>query len=169
MSKTLAELLAMYDADAPLEEAYTIPAPWYLDARVEQAEREHVFGRDWIAVGRMDQVAEEGQFFTVELAGEPLVIVRGSDSVLRAFYNVCRHHAAAVANVPCGTVQHLRCHYHGWTYGLDGLLIGAPHMEQPDFSRADACQLVRDGLSSPPRLAAPALRAETRSCERFCF
>ena len=126
MSKTLVELLDLYNASAPLEEAYTIPAPWYLDARVEQAEREQVFGHNWIAVGRRDQVAEEGQFFTVEIAGEPLVIVRGSDGVLRAFYNVCRHHAAPVANVPCGTVPHLRCPYHGWTYGLDGTLKGAP-------------------------------------------
>jgi choline monooxygenase len=126
MSRTLAELLDLYDADAPLEEAYTIPAPWYLDERVEEAERTQVFGRNWIAMGRVDQVASEGQFFTVEVAGEPLVIVRGSDGVLRGFYNVCRHHAAAVANVPCGTVQHLRCPYHGWTYGLDGALKGAP-------------------------------------------
>ena len=126
MSRPLNELLDLYKADAPLEEAYTIPAPWYLDARIEEAEREQVFGRNWIAVGRLDQVAVEGQFFTVEIAGEPLVIVRGADGELRGFYNVCRHHAAAVANVACGTVQHLRCPYHGWTYGLDGSLKGAP-------------------------------------------
>ena len=126
MIRALNELLDLYKADAPLEEAYTIPAPWYVDARIEEAEREQVFGRNWIAVGRLDQVADEGQFFTIEIAGEPLVIVRGADGELRGFYNVCRHHAAAVANVPCGTVQHLRCPYHGWTYGLDGLLKGAP-------------------------------------------
>jgi len=126
MERSLSELLELYDADAPLEKAYTIPAPWYLDARVEQAERERVFGHNWIAVGRADQVAAEGQFFTVEIGGEPIVVVRGSDGLLRAFYNVCRHHAAAVANVPSGTVQHLRCPYHGWTYGLDGSLKGAP-------------------------------------------
>jgi len=126
MSSPLVELLDLYDAGAPLEEAYTIPAPWYLDGRVELAEREQVFGRNWIAVGRIDQVAAEGQFFTVEIAGEPLLIVRGADGELRGFYNVCRHHAAAVANVPCGTVEHLRCPYHGWTYGLDGTLKGAP-------------------------------------------
>src|SRR3954447_9726891 len=122
----LSALLSQYDADAPLEAASTIPAPWYLDGRIEQAEREEVFGANWIAVGRMDQAAVEGQFFTVEIAGEPLVVVRGSHGELRAFFNVCRHHAAAVANVPCGTVQHLRCPYHGWTYGLDGSLKGAP-------------------------------------------
>jgi len=74
----------------------------------------------------VDQVAAPGQFFTFELAGEPLVVVRGTDGELRAFYNVCRHHAAAVADTPCGTVQHLRCPYHGWTYGLDGTLKGTP-------------------------------------------
>lgn len=126
MENGLSELLELYNANAPLEEAYTIPAPWYLDVRMEGAERERVFGRNWIAVGRADQVAKEGQFFTVEVAGEPIVVVRGSDGQLRAFYNVCRHHAAAVANVPCGTVQHLRCPYHGWTYGLDGSLKGTP-------------------------------------------
>jgi len=126
MSRTLNELLNLYNAQAPLAEAFTIPAPWYLEAGIEQAEREQVFGGNWIAVGRLDQVMAEGQFFTVEIAGEPLVVVRGWDGELRGFYNVCRHHAAAVANVPCGTVQHLRCPYHGWTYGLDGSLKGAP-------------------------------------------
>ena len=122
----LPQLLSLYDAAAPLEQASTIPGPWYLDERIAELEREKVFGGNWIAVGRTDQVSAPGQFFTVELGGEPLVIVRGADSELRAFFNVCRHHAAAVVNVPCGTAQHLRCPYHGWTYGLDGTLKGAP-------------------------------------------
>jgi choline monooxygenase len=126
MTQSLAELLDLYNAAAPLEDAYTIPAPWYLDRRIEQAEREEVFGANWIAVGRIDQVAVDGQFFTVEIAGDPLVVVRGSDGELRAFFNVCRHHAAAVVNAPCGTLQQLRCPYHGWTYGLDGSLKGVP-------------------------------------------
>lgn len=123
---SLSELLNLYDANTPLEESHTIPAAWYWDERIERLEQEQVFHRNWIAVGRVDQVAIPGQFFTIELAGEPLVVVRGADGELRAFYNVCRHHAAAVANVPCGVVQHLRCPYHGWTYGLDGALKGAP-------------------------------------------
>jgi choline monooxygenase len=122
----LSALLSLYDADAAIEYASTIPAPWYMDERIAELERERVFGRNWIAVGRADQVATPGQFFTVELAGEPLVVVRGTDGELRAFYNVCRHHAAAVMTAPCGTAQHLRCPYHGWTYGLDGSLKGAP-------------------------------------------
>ncbi len=154
MSQSLAELLDLYNAAAPLEEAHTIPAPWYLDPRIEQAEREQVFGANWIAVGRLDQVAADGQFFTVEIAGEPLVIVRGSDGQLRAFFNVCRHHAAAVANVPCGTVQHLRCPYHGWTYGLDGSLKGAPEF-------AGVCNFDRSANSLVP------VRVET--WEQFIF
>ena len=126
MEGPLSDVLDLYNAAAPLEEAWTIPAAWYLDRRIKHLERTHVFGRNWIAAGRTDQVAEPGHFFTIDLAGEPIVVVRGIDHVLRAFFNVCRHHAAAVADTPCGTVQHLRCPYHGWTYGLDGSLKGAP-------------------------------------------
>ena len=137
MNEPLEKLLNRYDSNAALENASTIPAPWYLDERIENLERERVFGRNWIAVGRTDQVGDPGQFFTVELGGEPLVVVRGADGELRAFYNVCRHHAAAVATLPCGTVQHLRCPYHGWTYGLDGTLKGAPEFAGVcDFDRS---------------------------------
>jgi choline monooxygenase len=126
MDLSLSNLLALYDEGAPLEEAYTIPAAWYVDERIARIEHEQVFGSNWIAVGRTDQAAAPGQFFTFNLDGEPLVVVRGADNELRAFYNVCRHHAAAVATAPCGVAQHLRCPYHGWTYGLDGSLKGAP-------------------------------------------
>ena len=126
MNSSLEDVLALYDQDAPLEMAYTLPAAWYIDPRIADREREQVFGNNWIAVGRTDQVAAPGCFFTFDLAGEPLILVRGADHVLRGFYNVCRHHAAAVATAPCGVAQHLRCPYHGWTYGLDGSLKGAP-------------------------------------------
>jgi choline monooxygenase len=126
MNPSLAEVLALYDQDAPLAEAYTIPAAWYIDQRVARIEHDHVFAGNWIAVGRTDQAATPGQFFTFDLDGEPLIVVRGTDNHLRAFYNVCRHHAAAVATAPCGVAQLLRCPYHGWTYGLDGALKGAP-------------------------------------------
>ena len=138
MDSSIENILALYDQDAPLEMAYTIPAAWYVDQRIGRMEREQVFGSNWIAVGRTDQAATPGQFFTFDLAGEPLVIVRGTDNELRAFFNVCRHHAAAVATAPCGVAQHLRCPYHGWTYGLDGSLKGAPEFAGVcNFERAD--------------------------------
>jgi choline monooxygenase len=138
MNDSLSNLLALYDQEAPLEQAYTIPAAWYVDERIGRLERDQVFGSNWIAVGRTDQAAASGQFFTFDLAGEPLIVVRGADNQLRAFYNVCRHHAAAVATAPCGVAQHLRCPYHGWTYGLDGSLKGTPEFAGVcNFDRAD--------------------------------
>ncbi len=65
-------------------------------------------------------------YLTAHVAGEPIVVVRGADGVLRAFFNVCRHHAAAVMTEPCGVAQRLKCPYHGWTYGLDGAFRSAP-------------------------------------------
>lgn len=129
MDASLNELLMAYDAEAPLAEACTIPAPWYTDQRVAELERQKIFGRTWQPVARLDQVSLAGQYVTVELAGEPLLIVRGNDQKLRAFFNVCRHHAAAVATEEQGTANVLRCPYHGWSYGLDGSLKGAPEFE----------------------------------------
>jgi choline monooxygenase len=126
---SLHDILASYDDQAPLDHAYTIPASWYIDERVAELERQSVFGRTWQVVGRADQVRRPGDFVTAELAGEPLVVVRGSDQHLRAFYNVCRHHAAAVVTEQHGTANIFRCPYHGWSYGLDGSLKGAPEFE----------------------------------------
>jgi len=126
MNEKLASILALYDDAAPLAEAHTIPAPWYLDPAIELLEQQHVFAGNWQAIGRIDQVAYPGDYFTAEFAGEPILAVRGADGQLRAFFNVCRHHAAAVATAPCGHAQSFRCPYHGWNYGLDGSLKGMP-------------------------------------------
>jgi choline monooxygenase len=126
---SLRDVVASYNEQAPLEQASTIPASWYVDTGVADLERQTVFGRTWHVVGRVDQLQRPGQFITSEVAGEPLVIVRGSDYQLRAFYNVCRHHAAAVVTEEQGTASILRCPYHGWSYGLDGTLKGAPEFE----------------------------------------
>jgi hypothetical protein len=79
MSDSLTDLLALYDDQAPLPYAHTIPASWYVDERVSLLEREKVFASNWIALGRADQVAGAGQFCTFDLAGEPLVVIRGAD------------------------------------------------------------------------------------------
>jgi choline monooxygenase len=124
MDPTLDELLAEYDDRAPLAEASTIPAPWYTDPRVAAHERRTVWSHSWHFAARADQLVQAGDYVTTEIAGEPILVVRGDDGVLRAFFNVCRHHAAAVMTEPCGRAQHLRCPYHGWTYALDGALKG---------------------------------------------
>jgi choline monooxygenase len=124
MERDVREILNLYDPSAPLEQAFTIPAPWYRDKRVADLERNRAFRGTWQVVGRADQVRENGQFFTVDVAGEPVVVVRGEDGQLRAFYNVCRHHAAAVVPDTAGCAKQFRCPYHGWTYGIDGALKG---------------------------------------------
>ncbi len=129
MEPTLKEILACYNDAAPLAEAYTIPASWYIDPRVADRERQVVFGKTWQQVGRLDQVAEPGDFLTATVAREPIVVVRGADKQLRAFFNVCRHHAMSVMNEPAGHAEHLRCPYHGWTYNLEGELRGVTEFE----------------------------------------
>jgi choline monooxygenase len=126
MDEKLSSILALYDDTAPLEEAHTIPAPWYLDPAIERLEQQNVFGGNWQAIGRTSQVADPGDYFTAEVAGERILAARGTDGQLRAFFNVCRHHAAAVTTAPCGHTQSFRCPYHGWNYGLDGSLKGMP-------------------------------------------
>jgi len=129
MADPLEHVLSRFDDAAPLAQASTIPADWYTDGRIAALERRTVWSRTWQLVGRTEQVAEPGEFVTAEVAGEPVVVVRGADGVLRGFFNVCRHHAAAVMTAPCGKVDRLRCPYHGWTYDLAGQLRGVPEFD----------------------------------------
>jgi choline monooxygenase len=136
-SLSIQEILSSYDDRSPLDQAFTIPAPWYVDTRIADLEAKRVFSRNWQVVGRVEQVEKPGQFVTTTIAGEPIVVVRGQDGVLRGFYNVCRHHAAAVVTEPCGQASILHCPYHGWNYGLDGSLKGMPEFDGvKDFDRA---------------------------------
>jgi phenylpropionate dioxygenase-like ring-hydroxylating dioxygenase large terminal subunit len=133
-----ADELAAFDATLPLEKACTIPSAWYFDPKIAALENERVFGDTWQLVGRLDQVARPGDFLTADVAGEPIVVVRGEDGVLRGFFNVCRHRAARVAIEPCGHATKLRCRYHGWTYDLAGRLRGVPEFDGvADFRRED--------------------------------
>jgi phenylpropionate dioxygenase-like ring-hydroxylating dioxygenase large terminal subunit len=138
MHGSLEDLINSYDPDAPLERASTIPASWYTDSRMLDLERRSVFARSWQVAGRVEQVERPGQYVACELpTGEPVIVVRGNDNVLRSFFNVCRHHAAAVVTEPAGSAEHLRCPYHGWTYSLEGALKGTPDFSGVcDFDRA---------------------------------
>ena len=134
---TLDEIIDSYDPTLPLERAFTIPSSWYTDQELYQHELQTVFSRSWQVAARLDQLKEPGHYITAEIAGEPLLIARGQDDQIRAFFNVCRHHAAAVMTEPAGTAQHFRCPYHGWTYALDGRLKGTPDFSGVcDFDRA---------------------------------
>jgi len=138
MHSSIEQILSSYDDRAPLSRAFTIPASWYVDSRIGELERLNVFSRTWQLVARTSQLQNPGDFVSTRLTGEPIVVVRGNDGKLRAFYNVCRHHAAAVVTQPCGQASILQCPYHGWKYGLDGTLKGIPEFEGVEnFERAD--------------------------------
>jgi choline monooxygenase len=124
----LREIIHSYNANMPLEEASTIPSSWYVNPDVANLERQTVFSRSWQVAARLDQLREPGSYVTCTIAGEPIVVVRGEDNMLRAFFNVCRHHAAAVMTAESGQTTQLRCPYHGWTYSLEGHLKTAPDL-----------------------------------------
>jgi choline monooxygenase len=111
-----------------LARASTIPSRWYLDPQFLDLERERVFGKTWQPVALAKTVAEPGSFAAAEIAGEPIVVTRAKDGVLRAFSNVCRHRASVIAD-GYGKSATLRCPYHGWTYALDGRLLACPEFE----------------------------------------
>jgi choline monooxygenase len=138
MERSLEQIIDLYDRNAPLEQAFALPAPWYTDARVLDLELQTVFRRNWQYGGRLDQLRAPGNYFACELpGGEPIIAVRGQDDVLRGFFNVCRHHAAAVVTEAHGSARQFRCPYHGWTYSLEGELKGTPDFTGVcDFDRS---------------------------------
>ncbi|MFI5119890.1 MAG: aromatic ring-hydroxylating dioxygenase subunit alpha [Thermoanaerobaculia bacterium] len=126
-----------FSVDERLARAATLPAPLYTDPAVLAAEKARVFGSSWQLVGRADQVARPGDFFTARVADEEILVVRGEDEKLLALSNVCRHRAGPVSS-GAGSCRVLRCGYHGWTYGLDGRLLATPEFEGvEDFRRED--------------------------------
>jgi Rieske 2Fe-2S family protein len=115
--------------------ASLLPARTYHDEAILDWEREHIVRSDWVLAARVEDVPEPGSFRLLELDGEQLLIVRGRDDVIRAFYNVCRHRGTAVEERECGKAVRFQCPYHAWIYDLDGKLIRAKHTEDlEDFS-----------------------------------
>lgn len=117
--------------------AVTLPPSCYTDEAWYHFEQESIFARDWLCLGRASEVAKVGDYFTVEVAGEPLIVVRGRDGELRVLSAVCQHRSMLVAE-GLGNCSAFRCPYHHWTYGLDGELLGAPAMgDTIGFDRRD--------------------------------
>ncbi len=116
----------------------TLPARYYTDPELFQQEVERFFFHSWICAGRTGQIREPGEYFLRDVCGESIIVTRDSAGVLRAFYNVCRHRGTRMCTSTEGKLAgRIQCPYHGWTYGLDGRLIGAPQMNEADFSRQD--------------------------------
>ncbi|MSP67715.1 MAG: aromatic ring-hydroxylating dioxygenase subunit alpha [Alphaproteobacteria bacterium] len=107
-----------------LREARHLPGYFYSAPEILAAEREQFFMRDWLAVGRVEELPNPGDYRTFEIVGEPVLLVRNAAGALKALANVCRHRGVAVAE-GSGNAKRFTCPYHAWTYDLDGRLLGA--------------------------------------------
>jgi choline monooxygenase len=134
------------DVHEQIESAHTLASKFYTDPAILEAEKARIFRRAWQLVGTLNTpcgesgeqigarrtIADPETFFTVDVIGEPVVVVRDKQGALRAFSNVCRHRAGPIAQ-GSGCKNVFRCGYHGWTYTLDGRLIGTPDVEGVEF------------------------------------
>jgi len=125
------------NADRDIARASTLPAALYFSPATYEDEKAKLFSSTWQVVGHVHQAANPGDYFTFDLIGEPLLIARGEDGILRCFHNVCRHRAGNPAS-GCGNRKLFRCGYHGWTYRLDGALLVTPEFDGvEDFDPQD--------------------------------
>ncbi|MCB1028923.1 MAG: aromatic ring-hydroxylating dioxygenase subunit alpha, partial [Microthrixaceae bacterium] len=139
-------MAAEKERTAPPEEAVTvppIPTGRYTDPAFFALERERIFARSWLFAGHESEWPENGAYRQFTRSGAPIVIVRGNDGELRAFYNSCRHRGAPVTREECGTAKRLTCQYHSWSYGTDGVLKAVP--DSRSFAGLD-----KDGLGLVP-------------------
>lgn len=126
----------------PLDEASHGPGWLYASPDVYRLEVERLFMKSWLFVGREEELSRPGDYLTLRVAGEPIVVARDADGALHAFYNMCVHRGVEVAQ-GCGNARTLQCPYHGWTYDLSGRLTGAGYMK-------DSKGFERDGLRMTP-------------------
>ena len=118
--------------------AKTLPQRYFVSPEIFAEEQEKIFSTQWVLVGHQSQIAKAGDYFVQEVAGESLIIVRDKGGEVRGFYNVCRHRGTRLCENQSGHSSAIQCPYHAWTYGLDGRLIGAPHMDNvPGFDKAE--------------------------------
>ena len=121
----LLEEIQRFRSDDPIEKAATPPASWYTSQSFLELEEDSVFSKQWLFVGRRDQLRKPGDYFSGTFLRRPYVVVLDDEGAPRAFYNVCSHHGTCVASGE-GTTEQFVCPYHGWTYDRQGTLTKAP-------------------------------------------
>lgn len=117
-------------ADLPMNEAKTLPPSVYKSAEFSELELEELFRKEWICVGRTDEIPGTGDFVTLDIAGQPVVAIRQADGEVRAFANTCLHRCSKLLDENRGKVKRINCPYHAWTYDLAGNLLAAPYMQK---------------------------------------
>ena len=118
--------------------AKSLPQKYFVSPEIFAEELEKIFRGQWVLVGHQSQFGEAGDYFIAEVAGESLILASDQRLTICGFYNVCRHRGSRLLEDQKGNAAAIQCPYHAWTYGLDGRLLGAPHMnDMPGFRKAD--------------------------------
>src|SRR5215475_7154565 len=119
--------------------AKTLAQRYFVSREIFAQEQEKIFSKEWVLVGHQSQIAQAGNYFTVEIARESVIIVRDKRGAIHGFYNVCRHRGSRLIEDGNGRLSvGIQCPYHAWTYALDGRLLGAPHMDDvASFNKAE--------------------------------
>jgi len=129
----------------PATEGWCLPPRCFTSQDFFEAEVQRIFMRDWVCIGRADRVENPGDYFTLAIAGEPLLISRDDAGAIRAFSNVCPHRGSVMIEGQ-GNAKIFSCPYHGWRFSRDGKLAGAPLMDQTiGFDKAN-CRLREIGI-----------------------
>lgn len=125
MSDAVAELKE--NVSVPFEQAHAMPPSVYTSQDFLERELKDIFSRDWFCVGRATSLANKGDYVTLNLAGQPIIVLRDKEGQLKAMSNVCLHRMSTLLE-GSGNTRSIVCPYHSWTYNLDGTLRGAPAM-----------------------------------------
>jgi len=140
--RNLDELLAGIRAAAerPFESGITMPPLSYTSPELLALEQEKVFSTQWVCVGRVEELPSVGDYFTVRVADEPIIIVRAEEHQIRALSNVCRHKWTQLLD-GCGNTNRIVCPYHAWTYDLGGALVHTRFMDKSEAFEPSDCAL----------------------------
>ncbi len=115
------------NVSVPFNQARAMPKSVYTSPEFAEAEVRQIFAKEWLCAGRAEALANPGDYLTMKIAGEPIIILRDREGVLRGMSNVCRHRMSTLLEGR-GNTKSIVCPYHAWTYNLDGTLRGAPAM-----------------------------------------
>lgn len=132
-------------ASKPRERSETMPPGIYTDPGFMDFETREIFQNDWISLCHVSQVAKAGDFVRADVGGEPMLVVRGKDDVIRVVSRVCRHRGmdlmpSGFGHAEEGNKRVILCPYHLWSYDLTGKMIGAPEMQEAEgFDRSEVC------------------------------
>ena len=135
----MSEVARLPRRDADPQDGLSLPAWVYRDRDYFRVEMDRLIRPSWQIVCHVSDIARAGDWRTLEILGESILVIRGADSIVRAFANVCRHRGSRLVDGEAGCAKRLTCPYHAWTYATDGRLVGVPNRE--DYGDLDPAAL----------------------------